>query len=133
MKAILISIKPKWAERIYNGTKTLELRKRMPKIPVGTVCLIYESYPVHMVTGYFIYAGAYRFRVDDPSWHLLAAANIVLLAFQWYYSGRTYGYAWTIDQPTKFDKPIELSDLEVKRAPQSYQFTNIPDELIKIQ
>lgn len=31
MKAILISIKPKWVAKILNGEKTLELRKSFPK------------------------------------------------------------------------------------------------------
>ena len=32
MKAILISIKPKWCEKIFNGEKTVEVRKTAPKL-----------------------------------------------------------------------------------------------------
>lgn len=31
MKAVLISIRPKWCEKIVNGKKTIEVRKTRPK------------------------------------------------------------------------------------------------------
>lgn len=33
MKAVLISIQPKWVEKIANGEKTLEVRKTAPEVP----------------------------------------------------------------------------------------------------
>lgn len=36
-KSILMSIKPEWAEKILNGEKTIELRKRFPKDYKGWV------------------------------------------------------------------------------------------------
>ena len=36
-KSILLSIKPKWIEKILNGEKTIEVRKRFPKDYVGWV------------------------------------------------------------------------------------------------
>ena len=37
MKAILMSIRPQWVEKILNGEKTIEVRKRFPKDYVGWV------------------------------------------------------------------------------------------------
>lgn len=37
MKAIMISIKPKWVAKILNGEKTIEIRKKFPKDYVGWV------------------------------------------------------------------------------------------------
>ena len=37
MKAILMSIKPKWVKEILNGNKIIEIRKRFPKDYVGWV------------------------------------------------------------------------------------------------
>ena len=31
MKSVLISIRPKWVEKIANGQKTIEVRKTAPK------------------------------------------------------------------------------------------------------
>lgn len=51
MKAVLISIKPKWCELIANGKKMVEVRKDKPKLDVPFKCYIYmtagyASYPV---------------------------------------------------------------------------------------
>ena len=48
-KVIILSIKPKYAKMIYEGTKAWEFRKKAP--PVGVPMLIYESAPVSKVTG----------------------------------------------------------------------------------
>lgn len=40
-KAALISIKPKWCEKIINGDKTIEVRKTRPKIDTPFKCYIY--------------------------------------------------------------------------------------------
>ena len=41
MKAIMISIKPKWAAKILNGEKTIEIRKTMPKCDLPIDVYIY--------------------------------------------------------------------------------------------
>lgn len=41
MKAIMISIKSEWVEKILNGEKTIEIRKTMPKCDLPIKCYIY--------------------------------------------------------------------------------------------
>lgn len=41
MKAVLISIQPKWCELIASGKKTLEIRKTRPKLETPFKCYIY--------------------------------------------------------------------------------------------
>ena len=41
MKAVIISIQPKWCELISNGKKTIEVRKTKPKIETPFKCYIY--------------------------------------------------------------------------------------------
>ena len=41
MKAVLISIQPKWCELIASGKKTVEVRKTKPKIETPFKCYIY--------------------------------------------------------------------------------------------
>ena len=45
MKAILISIRPKWVEKIASGEKTIEVRKTRPKIEMPFKCYIYCTKP----------------------------------------------------------------------------------------
>jgi len=49
---ILISIKPKYAAHIFTGEKTVELRKRRPKIPSGARIWIYATAPIAALKGY---------------------------------------------------------------------------------
>lgn len=43
MKAVLISIQPKWCELIARGKKTIEVRKTRPKIETPFRCYIYMT------------------------------------------------------------------------------------------
>ncbi len=43
MKAVLISIQPKWCELIANGKKTVEVRKTKPKLETPFKVYIYET------------------------------------------------------------------------------------------
>lgn len=43
MKAVLISIQPKWCELIASGKKTIEVRKTRPKIDTPFKCYIYMT------------------------------------------------------------------------------------------
>lgn len=43
-KAVLISIQPKWCEKIANGEKTVEVRKSRPKLEAPFKCYIYCTY-----------------------------------------------------------------------------------------
>ncbi len=48
---ILISLKPKHANEIFDGGKTVELRKRRPKIKPGTRVWIYATSPIAALWG----------------------------------------------------------------------------------
>lgn len=41
MKAVMISIRPKWCEKIASGDKTIEVRKNRPKMEPPFKCFIY--------------------------------------------------------------------------------------------
>ena len=42
-KAVMLSIRPKWCEKIASGEKTVEVRKTRPKIETPFRCYIYET------------------------------------------------------------------------------------------
>lgn len=44
-KAVLISVRPKWCEKIVNGEKTIEVRKTRPKMKTPFKCYIYCTQP----------------------------------------------------------------------------------------
>lgn len=46
-KAIMLSIRPKWCEKIASGEKTIEVRKTRPKLPTPFKCYIYCTLPTY--------------------------------------------------------------------------------------
>lgn len=51
-KALLISIKPEYADKIFSGNKTIELRKSLPQqVNVNDSVLIYVTAPVSKIWG----------------------------------------------------------------------------------
>ena len=44
-KAVMLSIRPKWCEKICNGEKTIEVRKTRPKLETPFKCYIYCTLP----------------------------------------------------------------------------------------
>lgn len=47
-KAVLISIRPKWVQKIANGEKTIEVRKTKPKLDTPFKCYIYCTRDKHL-------------------------------------------------------------------------------------
>lgn len=45
MKAVMLSIRPEWCEKIASGRKTVELRKSRPKLETPFKCYIYCTLP----------------------------------------------------------------------------------------
>ena len=50
---MLLSIRPRHAENIFNGTKTVELRRVRPRISEGDFVLVYVTSPTKMLVGSF--------------------------------------------------------------------------------
>ena len=49
MKTVLISIRPKWCEKIISGEKTIEVRKTRPKLETPFKCYIYCTQSADML------------------------------------------------------------------------------------
>lgn len=50
-KILLISVRPEFAEKILNGTKTIELRKSCPSVDIGDLVVIYSTLPEKAIVG----------------------------------------------------------------------------------
>ena len=50
-KVLILSIKPQYVEQIFNGNKTIELRKSMPSAKVGDTVIVYSTVPVKAIVG----------------------------------------------------------------------------------
>lgn len=71
MKSVLISIQPKWVEKIANGQKTIEVRKTAPKCGVPFKCYIYATKKARLQTifkkGEWIFSDDHSFGKFDEN------------------------------------------------------------------
>lgn len=135
---IILSIHPKWAEKIYSREKTIEWRKNMPhrmdayKLRDGDPnfkIYLYETAPVRKITGFFCWGGVAlfdaRFMHDGFPPATYGCVNVEDLKK---YQGENCAICgWFIDLPQKFKEPKSLEDFGLKRPPQSWQYVEVDE------
>lgn len=144
MKAVLISINPKWCEKIVSGEKTIEVRKTRPNIVTPFKCFIYCTkgiikiqgftascqYKIGKVTGEFIcnkilarpentiyYGDAQAEYLDLLNFTCLTESEVIK------YMGDNLDkpiYFWHISDLKIYDQPKELGEFGLTRPPQSW-------------
>lgn len=136
MKAVLISIRPKWVEKIARGEKTVEVRKTRPKLETPFKCYVYRTKGVvkHIAKGEWFdmpvggtVIGEFTcdritplFNVCTDNWHHLAGdvhewhkelvkrACLTDAELKAYAKGQNC-FAWHISKLEIYDTPIPLS------------------------
>jgi predicted transcriptional regulator len=129
--AYLFSIKPEYCAQIFDGLKTVELRRRVsPKISVGSLMLIYETMPTKALTGVAIITSIKAMPLRSL-WGLAEREGGILQeAFFAYFDGLEDGFAIGLKAATRFPTPVPLVEMTEDyglQAPQSYR--EIPDHL----
>lgn len=123
---VVLSIKPRYAEKILDGTKTVELRRRFSgTVPSGARAWIYSTTPTKAMTGSATITDVQRLRLPEIWKKHKGAAALNKEEFEAYFEGVEYGYAILLSSPRMFEKPISLLNLRLLcdfEPPQSYQY-----------
>lgn len=123
MKAVLISIRPKWCELIASGHKTIEIRKTRPKLETPFKCYIYQTLPKSgdwndkngHVIGEFMcdrlteYQPCVSFTPERVCFSLRALGCLEAHEL-WKYSDGKALYGWHISDLVIYDEPKKLTD-----------------------
>ncbi|MBB3441847.1 hypothetical protein [Rhizobium sp. BK379] len=110
----IISIRPLFVDAILSGAKTVELRRRIPSIDIGTKLWIYATLPVGAVVGAAI---AQDFHYASPAelWVRYARhAAIPRDDFDAYFLGTDRGVGIELSSVQKIE-PISIEYLRVMR------------------
>lgn len=128
-KSVMISIRPKWCEKIVNGEKTIEVRKTRPKLETPFKCYIYETggfvekdgtmtfMPGGTVIGEFMCDAISRVNIcgfwDDSGKQLDNRLKETCLTPEELcnYLGEKVGYGWHISGLKMYDAPRDLGEL----------------------
>ena len=121
MSTILISIKPEYVERIFNGTKKYEYRKYLANKCVDKM-IIYCTAPVKAVVGEATIEDTIS---DTPEklWEQTKDfAGISKEKYFEYFSGKEKANCYVLGDCVKYDQPKKLEDFGINVAPQAWLY-----------
>lgn len=121
---VLLSIKPEFAFKIFDGEKKFEFRKVIFKNPDIRTVVVYASSPVKQVIG--------EFEIDDilssspdEIWELTKNySGISEMYFHEYFENRLVAHAIKIKNTKRYKRPMSLKEDFNVLPPQSYLYLN---------
>ena len=121
MCKILMSIKPKYSEKIFSGDKKYEFRRKVSKLHVDRI-IVYSSFPDKKVIGEVEVMDVVSKPINEL-WKLTKKyAGITYDDFEDYFDGCDVAYAYVLGKVTRYKKPKSLLDFDVRFSPQSYVY-----------
>lgn len=121
MSTILMSIKPEYVKKIFDGTKKYEYRKTKCKIK-PTKIIVYASTPVKKVVGEIIIEDILYDKKEIIWDKTKVSGGIEKKNYDKYFEKKEDAIAYKIKEYIKYDSPKELSEYNIKYAPQSYVY-----------
>jgi predicted transcriptional regulator len=121
--AVLLSIRPEFADAIFSGEKTFEFRRTVFRNRTVKRIYVYACAPVSRVIGTFAVGDILQMHPDDLWQETSEGAGLSRRRFQEYFAGRSFGYALQVEEAELFDKPRELEGLfGISHPPQSFRY-----------
>ena len=128
---LLLSLKPHYADLVFGGQKTVELRRRSLERMRGRDAFVYATTPVRMLRGGFRIGRVWT-GTPEEIWSLVSDnVGLEKPEFDAYYAGRALASALEVTDVWEYDHPVELSVLKGKLrkfvVPQSWRYVK-PEE-----
>lgn len=115
IKDAIISIHPRYANAILDGQKTIELRRRIPAIPIGTKLWIYATLPVGAVIGVATVDHIFRGAPSDIWMKYGDRAKISRAEFDSYFTGVTEAIAVSLTNAKRNPDLVAIDQLRQLR------------------
>jgi len=119
---VLLSIKPEFALKIFDGSKRYEYRRTIFKNQEVSRVIVYASDPIKQIIGEFEIEDILH---EDPEslWAKTKRhAGISKKRFFNYFTNKSKGYAIKVKATRAYDNPIPLGSLMISLPPQSYMY-----------
>lgn len=129
--ALLLSIRPRFVKAIFDGTKTVELRRVKPRLRAGDLVVIYASGATKGIVGAFEVVGVTAATPKHIWRRHNGGSGLAKDEFDIYFAGASVGYAIRIGRLWKHPSPVSLGTLRQRRAgfrpPQCYHYWRLDD------
>jgi len=119
---VLLSIKPEFAEKIFNGTKKFEFRRSIFKKSQVKTVVVYASSPMQRVIGEFEIGCILCDEINNLWEQTQEYAGIDEDYFFNYFSDKQKGYAIAIKKTRVYRTPLSLKDKFNMLPPQSFAY-----------
>ena len=123
---VLVSVRPEYASKIFDGEKTVELRRKFPESPVvGSVVLIYSSSPISAIIGSAQIKAVRKLPVVQIWAQHGKEACISKKDFDAYFKGLRHGFAILLTNAQLLKERIGIAELQQQfgiAPPQSYRY-----------
>ena len=110
-RALLLSVRPRFARGLLAGTKTAEVRRRFPEVHEGTTVIIYSSSPDKAVLGTMRTRRLVRSNTEEIWREYSDAIGIGHAELKDYLEGATDCSVLELDTPTVWSRPVGLVEL----------------------
>lgn len=121
MCKILISIKPEYVEKIFNGTKKYEYRTKLAKRDVDKL-VVYCTAPVKKVIGEVDVIEMLTEKPDILWKKTKTFSGISKERYEKYFKKHKEANAYALSNPKPFKKPKSLTEYGIESAPQSFYY-----------
>lgn len=119
---VLLSIKPQFALRIFDGSKRYEYRRTIFKRGEVKTVVVYASEPIKQVIGEFE-IGEILHEEPEALWAKTGDhAGITKKRFFEYFTNKCKGYAIKVRTTRMYDAPLPLNSFMVSSPPQSFMY-----------
>ena len=108
---LLLSVRPKFAEAIVDGRKTIDIRRQRPNVQPGTLGLVYSSSPIQAVVGSFRVDSIFSGTLEELWFLAERGAYLSKEDFDDYFEGVGFGHAIVVSCGQRLTNPIKLSNL----------------------
>ncbi|MDX6181106.1 hypothetical protein SGQ44_03005 [Flavobacterium sp. Fl-77] len=119
---VVLSIKPQFANKIFDGTKKFEFRKAIFKNQNVTSVLVYASSPVQKVIGEFEIEKIFNLDLKELWDKTKEYSGITEDYFYEYFENREHGFAIEIKNKRRFENPKCLKEDYNLTPPQSFAY-----------
>lgn len=123
---VVLSVRPPYSDKIFEGKKTVELRRRFPvAAPRGTIAYIYSTSPIRAMMGSTEIESVIKLPVGEIWKKFGRTAQITKSDFDDYFAGLKEGFALKIANARPFSRPIDLTELRDRfgfEPPQSFLY-----------
>jgi predicted transcriptional regulator len=126
-RALLLSVRPRYAHAILNGTKTAEIRRQRPAVRSGTLVIIYATKPVGAIVGTARISGISSGKPADMWEQYQRSTGVTKAEYEAYLAGAETAYLLFLRRVQRLEPLLTLEQIRSAttfQPPQSYRYLN---------